>query len=91
MTIYNKPITEAITGADERIKSFRVVNGPGSDGPYVQPDYYLYLIFVDSEEETKFDIYPKPYIMTYFIQKRGIQDELIDNLNKQIEMSVKRY
>lgn len=41
---------------DSKITNVRVVKGPGSDGPFIRPQYYVYLTVAD-EPEFKLDVY----------------------------------
>ncbi len=40
-------LLDNIKSIDDNIKSVDYKSGPGSDGPFMQPDWYLYITFED--------------------------------------------
>ena len=50
-------INEILMAVDSKITNVRVVKGPGSDGPFIQPQYFVYLTMADEQEEIALRVY----------------------------------
>ena len=70
----------ALVSADRRIQGVRIVKGPGSDGPFIRPDYFLH-VTVENEPEIALSAY-RAYAGEEAISVRHKGDPLTDLIEK---------
>lgn len=74
-----KNAIEAI--ADDRIKTVTVTQGFGSDGPFIQPDYYVHVV-LQNDEKLELSVYHYHSEPKYYIPLRTRDDPEADLITK---------
>ena len=79
--------TKAVMEFDNTIQKVTMERGPGSDGPYIQAEYYVLVTFADGNKH-RLGMYHRTSIKDYYFPALGTYNPppgLLEKLNDALE------